>query len=283
MKDKVFSTKYTLNIRGKVLDMSSPKVMGIINVTPDSFYAKSRKTGIKEIAKAASNMISQGATFLDIGGYSSRPGAVDISIEEELNRVIPAICEILDNHPEALLSIDTFRTKVADEAIKNGVILVNDITGGEGDPEMKHLIAEKKVPYVLMHMRGTPRTMNTLVDYKDMVIEIMDYFVERVEILRNLMVTDIIVDPGFGFSKTVSQNYVLLRNLAYFKALELPILVGLSRKSMVYKSLDIHPDEALNGTTVLNTIALTNGAGILRVHDVKEAIEAVNLFEKVYS
>ena len=283
MKDKVFSSKNTLSIHGKVLDVSSPKVMGIINVTPDSFYTGSRKQLIPDILKKASDMLAEGATLLDVGGYSTRPGAKEVSQKEEIQRVVPAIEAIMNEFSDAIVSIDTFRSEVAKKALEAGAALVNDVSGGNLDPEMKHLISESNVPYIIMHMRGTPATMNTLAKYENLLTELMEFFQNRVAELHSLGIKDIIVDPGFGFSKTVEQNYVLLRNLVYFKALELPILVGISRKSMIFKILGTVPEEALNGTTVLNTIALQQGAGILRVHDVKEAVEAVKLYNKTFN
>ena len=283
VKDKVFSSKNTLSIHGKVLDISSPKVMGIINVTPDSFYSGSRKQRIPDILKKASTMLTEGATFLDIGGYSTRPGASEVPIKEEIQRVLPAIEAIMNEFPEAIVSIDTFRSEVANKAIEAGATMVNDISGGNLDPEMKYLISERNVPYIIMHMKGTPSNMNMLAKYDNLLTELMDYFQIKVAELHDLGIKDIIIDPGFGFSKTVEQNYVLLRNLAYFKALELPTLIGISRKSMIFKTLGIVAEEALNGTTVLNTIALQHGAGILRVHDVKEAVQAVTLYNKTYN
>ena len=283
VKDKAFSNKNTLSIRGKVLDISRPKVMGIINVTPDSFYSGSRKQMIPDILQKASSMLQEGATFLDIGGYSTRPGALEVSIEQEVQRVVPAIQEILSQFPEAIISIDTFRTQVAEKALAAGAAIVNDISGGNLDPEMKHFISEKNVPYILMHMRGTPVTMNSLTNYQNLMTEMMEFFQNSVYELHSLGMKDIIIDPGFGFSKTVAQNYVLLKNLTYFKALELPLLIGISRKSMIFKTLGVKPEEALNGTTVLNTVGLQNGANILRVHDVKEAVETVTLYNKIYN
>lgn len=282
MKDKSFSSKNTLNIRGKVFDISKPKIMGIINVTPDSFYSKSSKQSISEIVQTAEKMLEDGAHFLDIGGYSSRPGASNITVDEELDRVLPAVEAIAGEFPESIISIDTFRSKVADKALDSGASIVNDISGGNLDQDMDKLVAKRKVPYIIMHMKGTPMIMQSLSSYENVLMEVMDFFQKRVLKLHNLGLTDIIIDPGFGFSKTVEQNYVLLKNLDYFKALELPILAGISRKSMIYKTLGIQPEDALNGTTVLNTIALEKGAGILRVHDVKEAVEIVELYNKIY-
>lgn len=282
MKDKSFSSKNTLNIRGKILDVSRPKVMGIINVTPDSFYSQSRKQSTSEIISAANKMLEDGADFLDVGGYSSRPGANNITVDEELDRVIPAIEAVTGKFPESIISIDTFRSKVADPALDSGASMVNDISGGNLDEDMDELVARKRVPYIIMHMKGSPMIMQSLSHYENVLTEVMEFFQKRVLKLHRMGLSDIIIDPGFGFSKTVEQNYVLLKNLDYFKALELPILAGISRKSMIYKTLGIQPEDALNGTTVLNTIALEKGAGILRVHDVKEAVEIVELYNKIY-
>ncbi len=279
VKDILFSTKNTLNIKGKIVDLSTPKVMGIINATPDSFYAGSRSMDENAILGKAENMLETGATFLDIGGYSSRPGSEDIPVEEETRRVTRAIRAIMKHFPDTLISIDSFRTPVVKSAFDEGAVMINDISGGQLDTEMFQTAAEFRAPYILMHMKGTPQTMQQLVDYEDVVLEVMDYFQKRVVELQNSGVSDILIDPGFGFSKTVDQNYVLLKNLGYFKALELPLLVGLSRKSMIFKTLGGRTEDTLNGTTVLNTIALMQGVKILRVHDVKEAVEAITLVE----
>lgn len=251
--------------------------MGILNVTPDSFYEGSRINSDKLIIQKASQMLEEGATILDIGGYSTRPNADDISIEEEINRVVPTIHSIKKEFPKAIISIDTFRSKVAREAVNAGADLINDVSGGNLDSQMFETVANLKVPYILMHMRGTPQTMKTLTDYENIIAEMMTYFHNKIMTLKNYGVEEIILDLGFGFAKTIEQNYFLLKNLAVFEQLELPILAGLSRKSMIYKRLDIPVSEALNGTTVLNTIALQNGAKILRVHDVKPAMEAIQL------
>ncbi|WP_338815420.1 dihydropteroate synthase [Bernardetia sp. Wsw4-3y2] len=251
--------------------------MGILNVTLDSFYEGSRiNTDIKVLEKA-SQMLEEGATILDIGGYSTRPNADDISIEEEINRIVSPINSIKKEFPNAIISIDTFRSKVAREAINAGADLINDVSGGNLDSQMFETVASLKVPYILMHMRGTPQTMKTLTNYENIIAEMMTYFHNRIMTLKNYGVEEIILDLGFGFAKTIDQNYFLLKNLAIFEQLELPILAGLSRKSMIYKRLDIPVSEALNGTTILNTIALQNGAKILRVHDVRSAMEAIQL------
>jgi len=256
--------------------------MGILNLTPDSFYTGSRVNTSEAILSMAREMIGAGADFLDLGGYSSRPNAVDISIQEEIDRVIPAIEVIRTEFPEILLSIDTFRSKVAKEAILAGADLVNDISAGNLDEEMLPLISSLQVPYIAMHMKGNPQTMQSLYHYPDILEEILYYFAEKVDLFRKLGIKDVIVDPGFGFAKTIEQNFFLLKNLRSFEVFGLPLLAGLSRKSMIYKTLQITAPEALNGTTALNMVALMQGANILRVHDVKEAKETIKLFEQLY-
>lgn len=257
--------------------------MGIINVTPDSFYDGGKNTAVKDALKTASNMLQQGATFLDVGGYSSRPGATDILPEEEVARVMPIIEAIAKKHPEALLSIDTFRSEVALKAVQAGACLINDITAGLGDSQMLATVAQLQVPYVMMHMRGTPQTMKSLTDYKDLMVEVRQYFSERIQAARNYGINDIIIDPGFGFAKTTAQNFKLLQHLDSLHMFDVPILAGLSRKSMIYKTLGIRPQEALNGTTALNALALNSGAHILRVHDVAAATEVVRLVSQLNS
>jgi dihydropteroate synthase len=256
--------------------------MGILNTTPDSFYEKSRTGSVDKAVDRARQMIAEGATILDVGGYSSRPGAADISAQQELDRVLPMIEAIRQHFPEAYMSIDTFRAEVAREAVAAGACLINDISGGSLDTDMFETVARLQVPYVLMHMRGTPQNMKSQTEYGDILKEMIDYFQKKVYQLRQLNIKDIILDVGFGFAKTIEQNYFLLRNLEVFNILGLPILAGLSRKSLIYKRLGIQVSEALNGTTVLNTLALTKGASVLRVHDVKEAVETVKLF-KLYN
>lgn len=257
--------------------------MGILNLTPDSFFEGSRvPTDKKSVLEEAEKKIKEGADFLDLGGYSTRPGAADISIEEEIARVIPAIVEIKKNFPDTLISVDTFRSQVAKAAIEEGAELVNDISAGNLDPEMLPLVAKLGVPYIAMHLKGTPQTMQQETNYSDLVPEIMAYFSEKVKQFRKLGIKDVIIDPGFGFAKTREQNFELLRNLSSFKQLRLPILVGVSRKSMIYKTLEISANEALNGTTALNMFALLQGADILRVHDVKEAKETIELAAQIY-
>jgi dihydropteroate synthase len=278
-KDTFFQKKATLNACGKLIDLNTPKVMGIINLTPDSFYASSRKPLIADAVQQAGKMLNEGATFLDIGAYSSRPGAEDISIQEEMDRLLPAIDAITTQFPDAVLSVDTFRASVAEAAIKSGAHIINDISGGQLDAEMFATIARLQVPYILMHMKGNPRTMNSLADYEDVFAEVYDYFVERYYQLKQLGVKDVIIDPGFGFAKKAEHGYKLMNQLEEFNSLQLPILAGVSRKKMIYGLLNITAAEALNGTTALNVIALTKGANILRVHDVKEAVETITIWE----
>lgn len=277
-KVNAFFERKTLNLRGKLVDLSEPKVMGILNVTPDSFYDGGRFFRDEvHLLRQVETMLTEGATFVDIGGYSSRPGADEVSEEEERRRVVNTVTTVANHFPEALLSVDTFRASVAREAVGAGASMVNDISGGAGDEAMLRTVAELSVPYVLMHMRGTPQTMQTLTEYDDLVVELIDYFQQRLNTLQAHGVKDIVIDPGFGFAKTITQNFTLLSHLDAFRMLGVPMLAGLSRKSTIYRTLGVTPDEALNGTTVLNTVALLKGASILRVHDVREAVEAVQL------
>lgn len=270
-----------LNIKGTLMSLSTPVVMGILNVTPDSFYADSRKQTEAAIEERIQAILSEGAQIIDIGGYSSRPDAAEVSPEEEMERLAFALKILNAHYPEAIVSVDTFRAGVARRCVEEyGAAIINDISGGELDPGMFAAVAELKVPYIMMHMRGTPQTMQQHTDYTDMMEEIMLYFAAKVRELHLLGVSDVILDPGFGFSKTVSQNYQLMGHLKEFEVFGLPLLVGISRKSMIYKFLGGTPAESLNGTTVLNTYALLNGADILRVHDVKAAVEAVKLVSK---
>jgi dihydropteroate synthase len=278
-KDTFFHKKTTLNAGGKLIDLSTPKVMGIINLTPDSFYADSRQPAVAAALRQAEKMLKEGAAFLDLGAYSSRPGAEDISVQEETDRLLPVVEALVAKFPEATLSIDTFRAQVAEAAIKAGAHIINDISGGQMNADMFTTVARLKVPYILMHMKGDPKTMNGLAVYDDVFNEVLDYFNERYQQLKNLGVNDIILDPGFGFAKKPEHGYVLLNRLDEFNQLSLPILAGVSRKKMIYGVLDVTADDSLNGTTVLNTIALTKGANILRVHDVKQAVEAVKLVQ----
>jgi dihydropteroate synthase len=272
-----YKSRY-INAGGKLLDLSVPKVMGILNITPDSFYKGSRYYTDKEILKAAVRMTGEGVDIIDIGGYSSRPGAEDISVEEEGGRVLKAIRLVSRELPEAILSIDTFRADIAREAVLEcGAHIINDISGGEADGEMFSVVRSLNVPYIMMHMNGNPRTMQANPVYKDVVADILKWFGERIFSLQSMGVKDIIIDPGFGFGKTMAHNFELLRKLGDFSITGLPLLVGISRKSMIWKTLGITADEALNGTTALNAIALANGADILRVHDVKEAVQTRQL------
>jgi len=278
-KDTFFHKKTTLNAGGKLIDLGSPKVMGIINLTPDSFYADSRNQDIEAILLQAEKMLTEGATFLDLGAYSSRPGAEDISVQREMDRLLPAVEAIVAKFPDAVLSIDTFRSQVAEAAVNAGAHIINDISGGELDADMFATVARLQVPYILMHMKGNPQNMVQQATYENVFDEVFDYFTDKYHQLKKLGIKDVIIDPGFGFAKKSKHSYELMRRLQDFNALQLPILVGISRKTMIYNLLGNTADEALNGTTALNAIALTKGANILRVHDVKEAVEAVKIWE----
>lgn len=271
----------TINCNGEIIDLSTPKVMGILNVTPDSFFDGGHYTNNREVLQRVEQMLTDGATFIDVGGYSSKPNAAAVTVQEEKARTIPVVASIVQHFPEAIVSIDTFRSDVAQLCLDQGAAIVNDISAGLLDPLMLKIVANYQVPYIMMHMKGTPQTMSALAQYDDLVKEILFYFSERIAAARSLGISDLIVDPGFGFAKTIDQNFELLRHLDIFKNLDLPILAGVSRKSMIHKTLQIKPEEALNGTTVLNTLALEKGAAILRVHDVKEAVETIKLWQKV--
>ena len=271
----------TINCKGQIIDLSTPKIMGILNITPNSFYDGGKYSSEKNAILQVEKMLIEGATFIDIGAYSSKPNAELVSEEEELNRIIPVVKVILNKFPEALLSIDTFRSSVAQACIENGAALINDISAGNLDEKMFEVIAKNNVPYIMMHLRGTPQTMQSQTNYEHLINEMITYFSDKINMARSLGINDLIIDPGFGFAKTTDQNFEILSNLELFKMLELPIVSGVSRKSMIYKTLDTTPDEALNGTTVLNTIAITKGANIIRVHDVKEAVECVTLCGKI--
>jgi dihydropteroate synthase len=271
-----------INIGGQLIDLGKTRVMGILNVTPDSIYSGSRYVSEKQVLEAAERMLAEGADFLDVGGYSSRPGAADITPEVERERVLSAVKAIKREFPGAIVSIDTFRAAIAREAIcEAGADIINDISGGEADPAMFGTVQELNVPYVMMHMRGTPRTMQDNPVYEDVVSDIIRWFGERIVRLNAAGVNDIIIDPGFGFGKTIDQNFELLRRLGEFSMLRSPLMVGVSRKSMIWKSLGISAGDALNGTTALHSVLLLKGADILRVHDVKEAVETVRLIEKI--
>lgn len=273
--------KKSLNVSGKLISLETPVVMGILNITPDSFYQNSRHQSIKEVLKESEKMLNDGATILDVGGYSSRPGADEVTMEEEISRVRPVVEALTENFPEAIISVDTFRSGVASIALEAGAHIINDISGGHADAKMYDLVAQWGCPYIVMHMRGTPQTMMKMNKYEDLLKEMINYFSEIIYLLKGKGVKDIIIDPGFGFAKNIEQNYYLLQNLGYLKVMGLPILAGISRKSMIYKKLGITSQEALNGTTVLNSFALMNGASILRVHDVKEAVETVRLYKEI--
>ena len=278
-KDTFFSKKRTINCRGTLIDFNQPKVMGILNITPDSFYDGGKYSTPEQILEKAETMISDGADILDIGAYSSRPGAQHISEEEELNRLIPVVETIRKNIPRAIISIDTFRAEIARIMIENyEADIINDISGGDMDDKMFETIALLKVPYIIMHMQGTPQTMQQSAIYNDVVRDILFSFSKKIDKLTLLGVNDIIIDPGFGFAKTIDHNYELLSRLEEFKIIELPLLAGLSRKSMIYKTLETSPDNALTGTIALNMVALQKGADILRVHDVGEAKEVITIF-----
>ncbi|WP_134385198.1 dihydropteroate synthase [Flavobacterium psychrophilum] len=268
----------TINCKGQLIDLSTPKVMGILNVTPDSFYDGGRFVSEKNVLIQVENMLQDGANFIDIGGQSSKPKAAIVSIDEELKRVVSIVDLILKKFPETMISIDTFNSKVAQIAVENGAAIINDISAGNLDDNMFETIAKLQVPYIMMHMRGTPQTMQEMTNYDDLVKDVLFYFSEKVAKARSFGINDLIIDPGFGFAKTLEQNFELLNKLELFEMLELPILVGVSRKSMIYKTLETTPENALNGTSVLNTISLTKGGNILRVHDVKEAVECVKLY-----
>lgn len=274
------SVSATINVGGRLVSLDEPQVMGILNVTPDSFFATSRCRSEEEIRQRVCQIRQEGATMVDIGAYSSRPGAEDVTEAEELRRLLPAIDIVREEWPESIISVDTFRAEVARRAVEAGADIINDISGGEMDPEMFSAVADMHVPYILMHMQGTPRDMQKAPHYDNLMCEVFRSLGERVELLHEMGVADVILDPGFGFGKTMEQNYEMMARLGEFRLLDCPILAGVSRKSMVYRLLDTTPEESLNGTTVLNTIALMNGASILRVHDVKEAVEAVKIYRQ---
>jgi dihydropteroate synthase len=273
----------TLNCNGRLLSLETPIVMGILNITPDSFYSGSRVADENKLLHKAEMMLKDGASILDIGGQSTRPGSELVNAEEESNRVLSMI-NLLERHfPEANISIDTYYASVAKRAVEAGASIVNDISAGDLDAEMIATVAQLRVPYICMHMRGTPQTMHSLTEYENVLREVLDYFIQKIETCRQAGINDVIIDPGLGFAKTLRHNFHLIKNLRIFEVLEKPLLIGVSRKATIYKTLGISAEEALNGTTVLNTIALMNGANILRAHDVKEAVEAVKLFKEVSS
>jgi dihydropteroate synthase len=271
----------TINCKGQLIDLITPKVMGILNVTPNSFFDGGKYKNGSDMLSQVEKMLNDGATFIDIGAYSSKPNAEFVSEAEELQRIVPIVQLILKHFPATLISIDTFRSEVAKVCIENGAAIINDISAGNLDAKMMETIAKYNVPFIMMHLRGTPQTMQSMTNYENIVKEILFYFSERIAKARSFGINDLIIDPGFGFAKTLEQNYEVLQKMELFEMLELPLLAGFSRKSMIYKTLKAEAEEALNGTTVLNTISLTKGAKILRVHDVKEAMECVSLFNKM--
>ncbi len=279
-KDTFLYRKTTLNLRGRLLDLAHPCVMGIINTTPDSFYSGSRASTIEQALVKAEQHLKEGALLLDLGAYSSRPGADDIYEDEELKRLIPVVEAIHKYFPEAFLSIDTFRSKVARAAINSGAHLINDISGGSLDEDMFTTVAELNVPYILMHMKGTPQTMKMEANYADFRIELSNYFSEKIFALKQLGIKDVLIDPGFGFAKTTAHNFELLSHLEDLQHFGYPLLSGISRKGMIYKTIGVSTEESLNGTTIANTISLMKGASILRVHDVKEAVQCILLVQK---
>ena len=269
--------KRTLNCKGNLIDLNEPKVMGILNITPDSFYDNSRLNSKRDLLKRTESMLLEGATFIDVGAYSSRPGAEFVSEEEERKRLIPALEIILKEFPDVLLSVDTFRSNIARETIDLGASIINDISGGDMDPDMFDVVVNKQVPYILMHMRGNPQTMSNLNKYNHLILDIISELYVKVNDLQKRGLNDIIIDPGLGFAKDLLQNYEVVKKLKSFKCISHPLLIGASRKSMIYKLLECEPQSALTGTTVVHTACLLNGASILRVHDVKEAMEAIKI------
>ena len=271
----------TINCLGKLIDLSSPKVMGILNVTPNSFYDGGKHSEEKSVLSQVEKMLTEGATFIDIGAYSSKPSAEFVSEDEEMERLIPVLQLVLKRFPETLISVDTFRANVAKAGIENGACIINDISAGSLDTTMMETVAKLQVPYIMMHMKGNPQTMQSMANYENVTKEMLLYFSEKVALTRSFGISDLLIDPGFGFAKTKDQNFEIMNNLELFQMLELPILVGVSRKSMIYKTLETSADAALNGTTVLNTVALQKGTNVLRVHDVKEAMETIKLVSQL--
>jgi dihydropteroate synthase len=274
---------YTLSCRGQLLDLTTPAVMGIINITDDSFYAESRSRHLQHIIEKAGEHLANGARILDLGAQSSRPGATTIGAQEELDRLLPAIHGIINHYPEAIISVDTYYAAVAEKTVQAGAAIINDISAGEMDPNMLATAGRLQVPYIAMHMQGTPATMQKDPQYENVVREVLDYFIQKTAQCRAAGINDVILDPGFGFGKTIAHNYTLLRDLNLFHILECPLLVGVSRKSMIYRLLNTTPEAALNGTTVIHTLALQQGAHLLRVHDVKEAAETVKLLQYMHA
>lgn len=281
-KDTIFSKKSTINCNGSLLDFSEPRIMGILNVTPDSFYDGGYYYDPESLSNRIKQLVEEGADIIDVGGYSSRPGADHIPVDEEWGRIKPVLKQIREDYPEVIVSVDTFRASIAHEAVKTyKVDIVNDISAGELDKNMFDTIAELQVPYIMMHMKGTPQNMKEMAHYDDLIGEIMDYFSEKYDQLKKKGVNDVIIDPGVGFGKNIEHNFLLMKKLGQFQVFNLPLLLGVSRKSMIFKTLNIEPADALNGTTVMNTVGLMSGADILRVHDVKEAKETIKLVQKL--
>ena len=273
--------KMTINCKGQLIDLLSPKVMGILNITPDSFYDGGKFISDKDILSQTEKMLIEGGTFIDVGGQSSKPNAAVVTVDEELKRAVSAVDLISKNFPEAIISIDTFNSKVAAICVEHGAAIINDISAGSLDDAMFETVAKFQVPYIMMHMRGNPQTMQKQTNYNDLVKDILFYFSQKVAKARSFGINDLIIDPGFGFAKTTEQNFELMQKLELFQILELPLLIGISRKGMIYKTLQVAVEDALNGTSILNTIALTKGANILRVHDVKEAMQCVKLWSEI--
>ncbi|WP_372472935.1 dihydropteroate synthase [Capnocytophaga sp. ARDL2] len=274
---------HTINCNGKLLSLEAPIVMGILNATPDSFFDGGKFNHLSNALSQIEKMINDGVSIIDIGGYSTRPNAPEVSEKEEIDRILPIVKEAVKQFPNTLFSIDTFRVNVAEECLKTGAHIINDVSGGIADVKMFETVAKYNVPYILMHSKGTPKTMQHLTNYEDIVKEMMYYFSQQISKARQTGIKDIIIDPGFGFAKTLDQNYEILSKLEVFQLLEVPLLSALSRKSMIYKLLDNNPEDALNGTTALHTISLLKGAKILRVHDVKEAVECVKIYKKMFN
>ena len=271
----------TINCKGQLIDLLSPKVMGILNITPDSFYDGGKFISDKDILSQTEKMLIEGGTFIDVGGQSSKPNAAVVTVDEELKRAVSAVDLISKNFPEAIISIDTFNSKVAAICVEHGAAIINDISAGSLDDAMFETVAKFQVPYIMMHMRGNPQTMQKQTNYNDLVKDILFYFSQKVAKARSFGINDLIIDPGFGFAKTTEQNFELMQKLELFQILELPLLIGISRKGMIYKTLQVAVEDALNGTSILNTIALTKRANILRVHDVKEAMQCVKLWSEI--
>ncbi len=281
IKKIVKLTPYTINCRGKLLNLAEPVVMGIINITDDSFYAESRSRHLHHIIEKAGQLLADGASILDLGAQSTRPGAIDIGAQEELERLLPAIHALVNHYPEAIISVDTYYASVAEKAVQAGAAIINDVSAGEMDPLMLETVGRLQAPYIAMHMKGTPATMQKSPQYENVLREVLDYFIQKLAQCRAAGIRDVIIDPGFGFGKTLAHNYTLLRYLHIFQVLDCPLLAGVSRKSMIYRLLGTTPEDALNGTTVIHTLALQQGVQLLRVHDVKPAMETVKIWQYI--